>query len=203
MHDECSGYEYISLYTMLCSLVVKTPHDGKNTFSSAWAIWSNHMVKLATITLLHVFLGIPRKRFLIKGPISLAETSPRLPQLISRGNSGDSGDQKMACALTQGDIAETSPEKVTTNSPGSRGDVSEMSSQLRRRLRQSLKWVKQHRGDVATSAPQRLLSLLGLQQVSETSPQSRTKLVSATSPQLMETSRRRLRDLLETGKSLY
>ena len=31
-----------------------------------------------------------------KGPISLAETSPRLPRprLISRGDSGDSGDQK-------------------------------------------------------------------------------------------------------------
>ena len=51
-------------------------------------------------------------------------------------------------------------------------------------------------------SPQRLLSLLDVQQVSETSPQSRTKLVSTTSPQLMETSRRRLRDLLETGKSL-
>ena len=36
-----------------------------------------------------------------KGPISLAETSPRLPRLISCGNSGDSGDQKMACALTK------------------------------------------------------------------------------------------------------
>ena len=33
-----------------------------------------------------------------KGPISLAETSPRL---ISHGNSGDSGDQNMACALTK------------------------------------------------------------------------------------------------------
>ena len=30
----------------------------------------------------------------LKGPISLAETSPRLPRLISRGDSGDSGDQK-------------------------------------------------------------------------------------------------------------
>ena len=37
-----------------------------------------------------------------KGPISLAETSPRLPWLpwlISCGNSGDSGDLKMACAV--------------------------------------------------------------------------------------------------------
>ena len=41
-----------------------------------------------------------------KGPISLAETSPRL---ISCGNLGDSGDQKMACALKshQGDVAAT------------------------------------------------------------------------------------------------
>ena len=78
----------------------------------------------------------------------------------------------MACALTKatpgrrlGDVAETSPDKMTTNSPESRGgrhrDVS-----------------GSHRNVFSVS------------------------LVSATSQQLMETSRRRLRDLLETGKSL-
>ena len=53
-----------------------------------------------------------------KGPISLAETSPRLPRLISCGNSGDSGDKKMACALTK----ETSPRLPRLISRGDSGD---------------------------------------------------------------------------------
>ena len=42
-----------------------------------------------------------RFAWFLRSNISLAETSLRLPRLISRGNSGDSGDQKMACALTK------------------------------------------------------------------------------------------------------
>ena len=62
---------------------------------------------------------------------------------------------------------------------------------------QSSQACKQCRGEVAATSPQ---SPAGLGEVAETSPQSRVKLVSATSPQLMETSRIRLRDLLETEK---
>ena len=108
------------------------------------------------------------------------ETSP---WLISRGNSGDSGDQKMACALT----------KAT---PG------------RRPRRLQTRWqpippeVAGTSPAVAATSPQSPWSPAGLGDVAETSPLSRTKLVSATSPHLMETSRRRLRDLLETEKCL-
>ena len=95
--------------------------------------------------------------------------------------------KKMACALTK----ETSRRRLQTRwqpwfarkSRGRLRDVSETYSQLRRRL-----------CDVSGRSP---WSPAGLGDVAE---MSRTKLVSATSPQLMETSRRRLRDLLETGK---
>ena len=63
---------------------------------------------------------------------------------------------------------------VSSRSRRRRGDVSSVSSRSRRR-----------RGDVAG-----------------TSPQSRVKLVSATNGDVAETSRRRLRDLLETERSL-
>ena len=98
----------------------------------------------------------------------------------------------MTCALTKvtpgrrprrlGDVTETSPDKVTTNSPGRCRDVAVTSPA------------------VATTSPQHLLSLLGLQQVLETSPQSQTKLVSATSPQLMETSPRPAGDWKKSPK---
>ena len=95
----------------------------------------------------------------------------------------------------QGGVSETSPQ-VTTNSPRSRRNISSVSlvsSRSRRR-----------RVDVSPVAHKISLRDIAATDgdVAETSPQSRTKLVSATSPQLMETSRRHLRDLLETGKSL-
>ena len=104
--------------------------------------------------------GMPR--CLSKGPISLAET---LPWLVSHGNSGDSGDQKIACALTK----ETSPDKVTTmihpevmgTSPRrllSCGDVSVVSSRSWRHRRDvadkiSLRDVAATVGDVAQMSP--------------------------------------------------
>ena len=90
-----------------------------------------------------------------------------------RGNSGDSGDQKMACALTKA----TSRRRLQTRWQPIRPEVAGTSPW---RLRDVFSVVatsptvskvgqaascKQRRGD----APQCLLSLLGLQQVSETS----------------------------------
>ena len=87
---------------------------------------------------------------------------------------------KMACALTK------ARRRLQTRWQPIRPEVAGTSP---RSLRQS---------------PQRLLSLLGLQQVSETSvetsPQSRTKLVSATLPQLMETSPRPAGDWKKSPK---
>ena len=137
-----------------------------------------------------------------KGPISLAETSLRLPRLISRGNSGDSGDQKMACALTK----ETSPRLIsrgdsgdqrmacalTKATPGRRPkrlrDVSRQGdNQFARKSRGRRHDVSGSRRNVS-SVSSRSRRRCG--DVVETSAQSRTKLVSATSPQLMETSPR-------------
>ena len=100
----------------------------------------------------------------------------------------------MACALTKVTSRRTSPDKVTTNLPGSRGDVATTSPQSWRQLRDVFSVVvtssavskvgqaasrRRHR-IVAPTSPQYFLGLLGLQQVSGTSPQSRTKLVSET-----------------------
>ena len=173
-----------------------------------------------------LFLFRRNKRWLLR-PISLAETSPRL---ISRGNSGDSGDQKMACALTkatsgrrprQGDnqfarpsldanchgiiffalsflifAVKNSGKKFygTTNSPGSLDNTSTRS------VTWSLEVGQAASSSVGETSPQRLFSLLGLQQVSETSQRRLPSCGQNWSPKLMETSRRRLRDLLETGK---
>ena len=86
-----------------------------------------------------------------KGPISLVETSPRLPRLISRGNSGDSGDQKMVCALTKA----TSRRRLQRWQP-IRPQVTGMS---RRRLRQSRRRLQRWqpiRPQVTGMSPRRL-----------------------------------------------
>ena len=64
--------------------------------------------------------------YLTGGDVAATDQSRQLGRL---------GRPKNGLRSHQGDFSETSPE-VTTNSPGSRGDVSETSSQLRRRLRQ-------------------------------------------------------------------
>ena len=82
---------------------------------------------------------------------SLAETSPRLPRLISRGDSGDLWNRKLL-ALTPGrrlrDVTATdvfgSHGDVSMRSPTSSGDVSETSSKFCH--------VFSSRGDVALLA---------------------------------------------------
>ena len=96
----------------------------------------------------------------------------------------------MACALTKA-TSKTSPRR--------RSDVSRKGdNQFARKSGD----VAATSPAVAATSPQSPWSPAGLGDVAETSPQSRTKLVSATSPQLMGTSWRRLRDMLETGKCL-
>ena len=75
-------------------------------------------------------------------------------------------------------------DKVTTNSRESLDDASTRS------VTWSLKWVKQRRGDVAATSSQSPWSPAGLGDVTETSPQSLTNLVSTTDEDVAETSPR-------------
>ena len=88
----------------------------------------------------------------------MAETSPRLSRLISRDNSGD---QEMACSLSKA----TAPDKVKTNSPWRRLEVTATSP--RRLLRYvdvspvkdkiSLRDVAGTDGNIAETSPRDLL----------------------------------------------
>ena len=111
-----------------------------------------------------------------KVPISLAETSPRL---ISCGNSGNSGDQKMACTLTK----ETSPRLLRLISPvtretklwlvlSRRRDVSETCWRLKKSpnfLKTCLNFPRLP-GDPASLRNQRRLELPPSLQASEIGP---------------------------------
>ena len=155
---------------------------------------------------------------LFKGTISLAETSPRLPRLISRGNSGDSGDQKMACALTKATsrrrlkrwqpirpvVAGTSPRRIRQSRrrlrdvflvAGTSPAVAALYISLAWRLGgdSSLRWLQRRLRDVSWR-------LAG-------SPGSRGKFKHvrlfwdfSSLQQVSETSPRRLRDLLKTSR---
>ena len=92
----------------------------------------------------------------------MAETSPRLSRLISRDNSGD---QEMACSLTKATPRATAPDKVKTNSPWRRLEVTATSP--RRLLRYvdvspvkdkiSLRDVAGTDGNIAETSPRDLL----------------------------------------------
>ena len=156
-----------------------------------------------------------------KGPISLAETSPRL---ISHGNSGDLGDQKMTCALTMAtswrrlqrwqpirpEVAGTSLRRLL-----SCGNVSVTSPavapyliglETRWRLKTPLRlletsWVSGELREIQTCSIFKdfFQSRRCLRDVSETC--WRPRRLRRRCGDVSSRSRRRLWDLLETGKS--
>ena len=86
---------------------------------------------------------------------------------------------------------------------GSRGDISETSSQLRGRLRQLRPYLIGLETRWRLESPLVAMSPWCLRDLLETSPQRLLSLLSLLGlQQVSETSRRRLRYLLETGKSL-
>ena len=117
---------------------------------------------------------------------------------------GRLGRPKIACALTK---AETSPRLLPVyiyldlQLDLSFDDVN--TSSVAEKSLQRLLSLQQGLGDVAETSPQSPAGLGGRRgDVAGTSPQSRVKLVSATNGDVAETSRRCLRDLLETERSL-